>query len=452
MLSSAFEKEDDNMKRMVGILLVLLMLLACLAAGAETAAVATPGGWLNMRSEPSAKARVLKRIPNRSTLTYVESVDDTWSLVTYDGTTGYVQTAYLNLVSTAAGKTLYADNTDAVYLRAAADDDAGITACLDASTPLYVVRVEGEWAVVCYTDEAGAEQTGYLRTVRIAQQYSEPQPAPGSSNVNEAGVITAAQKLYERPDRAATVTAELEKDTLLVVLVIEGGWCRVVTEQHTGYVPVTAVRLTGEQREMQAPEEAGADNAKLTERQARSIANDALEKVYEDFHVKNMKVIGDRYMAKRGFAGPLYEFAYYQGEKYVYCAVVHAVTGEVLYTADYTGFRQVVSSDTGSAQGTQQNKPASKPQVTAEPEQELSQSAARSRADQYLAGRYPDFSGAQIASVRCRYATEDGSFDTPYYQFDYFTADGQLAYEIMIHAPSGRVLYVYGDLPGEGNG
>ena len=44
-----------------------------------------------------------------------------------------------------------------------------------------------------------------------------------------------------------------------------------------------------------------------------------------------------------------------------------------------------------------------------------------------------------------------GGFETPHYQFDYFI-DGQLAYEIMVHAWTGKVLYTYGDLPGEGNG
>ncbi|MBR0319867.1 MAG: hypothetical protein IIX10_02315, partial [Clostridia bacterium] len=95
------------------------------------------------------------------------------------------------------------------------------------------------------------------------------------------------------------------------------------------------------------------------------------------------------------------------------------------------------------------------PEPTPRPEgTDMGESAARQIADGALRSSYPEFDIGNIDWVRCIYYDLDssGGWDKPYYQFDYFTADGDMAYEVMVHAYTGSILYIFGGLPGEGNG
>ena len=151
------------MKRWLSLFLACLMALSALSVLAEgqqpavsgQAQVRTPGGSLNQREEPSTKSPLVQRIPNKALLTFHESVDDTWSRVTYKGKTGYVQTVYLNLAKTAEGKTVYAENTGLVFVREKPDDNARIIEYLDNFCELNVIEVTGEWAYITSTVASG---------------------------------------------------------------------------------------------------------------------------------------------------------------------------------------------------------------------------------------------------------------------------------------------------------
>ena len=66
-----------------------------------TALVTTSGGTLNLRSEPSAAARIISLIPNASAVT-VYSRGTEWSLISYNGQNGYVMTQYLTFLGNGA--------------------------------------------------------------------------------------------------------------------------------------------------------------------------------------------------------------------------------------------------------------------------------------------------------------------------------------------------------------
>lgn len=180
------------------------------------------------------------------------------------------------------------------------------------------------------------------------------------------------------------------------------------------------------------------ESAYITAAAALEKADAAQEQRYTSFNAKGLTVKHDRMLSKRGSENPVYEFAYYKGEKYQYNALVDALNGAVLYTADYTDFGKLSSSSTA------------KPTATPIPG-EITPSQARSIADTALAGKYPDFSGATFSSVSVRLSEEGLGFKPPYYQFDYYVND-MFAFSCIVHAITEKVLYTWGDLPGETNG
>ena len=161
-----------------------------------------------------------------------------------------------------------------------------------------------------------------------------------------------------------------------------------------------------------------------------------------------------------------------QGQ-YVYAAYVHAYTGEVLYTGDFTGFAS--QHDTSDLR-TSPPKTTQDPQWwydeygnvvwdrTPEPQTgtDIGKDAARSVADRYLGAKYPRFSQLSFSRVACRHATdptEAAGFQVPYYQFDYFVNDGsgdsvaeQLAFSCIVNAYTKEIEYSCAASLDEGNG
>lgn len=173
---------------------------------------------------------------------------------------------------------------------------------------------------------------------------------------------------------------------------------------------------------------------------ARGIADDALSAKYAAFDASQMKVQRARYTKKPGIAGPLYQFDYYLNDAYSYCCMVHAKTGKVLYIANRHD-PNLTELDLEDAT----------PAPVYESTTDIGQSAARGIADKALRGKYPEFGGATFSRVNCRVAKDAVDFESPYYQFDYYV-DGDFVYCCIVHAYTGRVLYTYGNLAGEGNG
>lgn len=710
------------MKRWICVALAVVLALLSTLTLAEQAKVATPGGTLNLRAEPTTKSKLIMRIPNRAKVTVVEHTNDEWTQISYKGKTGYVMTSYLDIINLEEGKHVYPDPGNIVYVREKPDEDAKVIGERFATQAMEVLEFGDTWTKVRYEGYFG-DVVGYVLTQRIESGYEKPVENVGYA-LEEMGVMRSKQVGYYYPDKSSRAVVTLPKGTEVVVWYIDGAWCRVLADIYTCYVPTSSVQLTGEpyvespisgvdnyvavyytatvpsgslklyqepvadrdgaasttvqvasdqqvtvvQKALAAEGEtwakvlvdganggwtlasalkisekpteyiypvdvklgakavvyAGPDGAKLYEedstlskvlieipagtelygtltwsyvrtsyggfegqvpysqvvkgmaevegwdyqehmndapltpspepspvptpedesayitlKQARSKADAALKKAYKDFSAKNVKVDSERVLSKRGIAGPLYELAYYRNGQYVYNALVHAMTGEVVYTADYTDFARpgaaatpkpkatsvpgeisksearsaadrflrgeygsfddvtykvinerfesmpgytgtvfrlnyyeketdqfaytcIVSAKDGSVlyhtevwdgANTEIDYSTPTPAPEYESREDIGESRARSIADRHLGNKYPDFAGG-YASVRSQYCAEEspGSFEKPYYQFDYFDAEGRLVYEVMVHAWTGKVLYSFGSLPGEGNG
>ncbi len=278
------------------------------------------------------------------------------------------------------------------------------------------------------------------------------------------------------------------------------------------------------------------DSRHMAKGEARSLADDALRTAYQAKNLSKMQVNGEKHFSKRGSENPAYEFAYFQNGKYMYNAVVDAITGKIVFTADYTDFGQTVSHATATprpyvpnegeisaskARSIADNKLRSSyggfdnhsykveqdryektdtynepvfrlnyyagdqfaytcivsarkgtvlyhtdvwdsrnteitfdtptPAPVYESTVDIGKAKARSISDSYLTGKYPDFSGAKFISVTIELVTEGGSWEKPYYNIVYYMENNEF-YQTAVHAYTGKILYSFGQLPGEGNG
>ena len=178
----------------------------------------------------------------------------------------------------------------------------------------------------------------------------------------------------------------------------------------------------------------------ITRSEARSIADGKLKATYGGFGEYSYSVESNRFNSMPGYDEPVYRLVYYAKEQHAYTCIVGAKSGKVLYHTDVWN-----PADTEI----DYSEPEPTPDYSGS--EKISQSRARSIADSTLARKYPEFAGAEITSVSEKLKTEGGSFETPYYQFDYFI-NGQLAYTCIVHAVTEKILYTFGDLPGEANG
>lgn len=413
------------MKRWTALALAALMALMCVAALAKEdsaaadskAEVATTGGWLNMRREPTLRGRLVKRIPNRAEVEYHGAVDDEWSRVTFSGATGYVQTCHLNLMRTAEGKVVYADASDQVFVRATPSADAPLAACLPHDTALEVAQVDGGWTKVAYPAEEGGVAVGYVPTVRLQARSETPQTAAAAA-MDEYGQVQGGQTLRSLPDGKAEAVTTLAGGAEVLVQRHAGGWCRVTAGEHTGYLPVAAVKLSGRRPEA-AEAEPVAEGVKAGA--ARKLAEDALKRACADFSARGMKMDRKLLASAYGMEGPVYVFTYLQDGSPRYCAAVQQQTGKVGYLGDYTAF--------AAEQTEASSKRAAGP---------ISESRAKSIAASALRRSYSEYRN-YLYAVEVEKLDSFGSHKGPVYRLRY-RHNGYVAYTCHISVSSGKVL------------
>lgn len=182
------------------------------------------------------------------------------------------------------------------------------------------------------------------------------------------------------------------------------------------------------------------DDGEIGYSKARKIADAALAAKYENFAGGEYRVDRSRHASKPGYEGPFYQFDYSVGDFGAFICMVKCDTGEVIYTAN-----------TWDPLLTEIDYSTPTPAPVYESTVLIGKDAARAIADDALRGKYPDFASASISHVNERFSEDGRSFEPPYYTFDYYV-DGEFIYSAVVHGYTGRVLYLVGGLPGEGNG
>ena len=465
MLKNYNMKRQSNTKRLFLVLLVIVLTFSLLYALAEPGTVVTTGGRLNLRQSPDDKARIVTKIKNGKTVEVLDHADG-WYHITYEGYEGYVKEQYIKLLSAAIGQEIYSNGTT-LFLRETMDTASRIIGMVNSQQAMKVEQIDDDWTLV-----SAGEVKGYVRTEEIDQLNEEP-VAVATQKWTE-GILQKETTLYRAPDKNSEVLSTWPKGQGVSVCPYNKDWSlvQIQDENICGFARKVSVSLSPLPT-VQPDKQVVDESQYISASKAKSIAEKALKK-YSGFNAKALICSQDTALSTDGIRGPMFRFNYTNKQgQYIYAAYVHAYTGEVLYTGDFTGFAG--QHDTSDLR-TSPPKTTQDPQWwydedgnvvwdrTPEPQTgtDIGKDAARSVADRYLGAKYPRFSQMSFSRVACRHATdptEAAGFQVPYYQFDYFVNDGsgesaseQLAFEIIINAYTKEIEYCSAASVGEGNG
>ena len=287
------------------------------------------------------------------------------------------------------------------------------------------------------------------------------------------GILQSEITLYQDPDKKSEVLSTWPKGQGVSVSSYNKDWSivQILEEDACGYARKTSINLSP-MPTIQPDKQTVDESQYIPASKAKAIAEKALKK-YPAFNSKKLTCKQDTAFSTDGIRGPMFRFNYSNNQgQYVYAAYVHAYTGELLYTGDYSSYaEQQDISDLRTAAPATTQAPSyvyvdGEPvwDRTPEPQSgtDIGQSAARSIADRYLSAKYAKFSQLEFSRVSCLHITdptEAGGFQVPYYQFDYFMIHGtgedqreDLAYEIIINAYTKEIEYCSAASLGEGNG
>lgn len=465
MLKNRNLKRQSNIKRVFLALLLIVLTFSLLHALAEPGTVVTSGGRLNMRQSPDDKARIVTKIKNGKTVEVLDLADG-WYHITYEGYEGYVKEQYIKLLSAAIGQEIYSNGTT-LYLRESMDATSRIVGMVNSQQTMKVEQIDDGWILV-----ASGVVKGYVRTEEIDQLNEEP--AAVATQKWTEGILQKETTLYRDPDKNSEVLSTWPKGQGVSVCPYNKDWSliQIQDENICGFARKASVSLSPLPT-VQPDKQVVDESQYISSSKAKSIAEKALKK-YTGFNAKTLVCSQDNALSTDGIRGPMFRFNYTNKQgQYVYAAYVHAYTGEVLYTGDFTGFAS--QHDTSDLR-TSPPKTTQDPQWwydedgnvvwdrTPEPQTgtDIGKDAARSVADRYLGAKYPRFSQLSFSRVACRHATdptEAAGFQVPYYQFDYFVNDGsgdsaaeQLAFSCIVNAYTKEIEYSCAASLDEGNG
>ena len=299
-------------------LALAIVLLLCLAAAAlaETARVQTPGGPVNMRKKPSAKASVVAEAPNRALVEALET-DGEWTKIAYKNKTGYVKTEFLLLSSALAGKTVYPDGAFALAYTAPAEDAALLTP-VNGDEAVRVTAVKDGWAEADFDGK-----TGYIPVAQLSRQLETPSGEMGW--IAESARTVAECALMSRAKDGQALAA-LPVGEAVTATLMAGDACLVICADGCGYVPAADLCLDAWE---DAPV-AALDG--LTPNEAAARAEAALRKKFRDFGKTRLYSV----VAPHGDVA--YACAFFDDDdRHLYSAVITSA-GDAACCAAYTAF------------------------------------------------------------------------------------------------------------------
>ena len=127
----------------------------------KTATVNTGGGSLNLREMAESDARVLLSIPDGSEVELLIH-GTAWCKITYNGTTGYVVTRYLDVPNTSTGVWYVNTPSGGLNLRETASADARVMLSIPKGTAVTMLDEGADWCKIQYNDNIGYVMTKFL--------------------------------------------------------------------------------------------------------------------------------------------------------------------------------------------------------------------------------------------------------------------------------------------------
>ena len=245
----------------------LFCLLFTVAVFADEAVVT--GSDVNFRTGPSVDYSIYECLPKGTVVTVTDRSDSEWYAVTYNGRSGYINSAYLSITSTAApaaeppagsgtGSAPGSSSTPAeglsgsvnamyVRFRSGPGTDYSILGEYNRGTALTVTGSSGSWYAVVINGEAGYMYADYVTvggSSAPAAPASTPAPTPPPAapisvtpTGNQAGHIRGDYVYFRSgPSQYYSIYDCLDNGTALTITGRSGEWYAVTINGVSGYV------------------------------------------------------------------------------------------------------------------------------------------------------------------------------------------------------------------------
>ncbi len=231
-------------------------------AGGITATVATGGASLNLRSEPDSGAQVIRMIPNgEKVIVYAQGSG--WAYAAYEGSRGYVMTAYLSFDSVPAQtpvpvpteapaanavQALVVTTGGSLNLRATPGSGGKVIAQIPYGAWVTVSAKGDAWACVTYNGQTGYVMSQYLSfgaSVPTAAPTAAPTVQPAVQSGETAYVSTGGGSLNLRQSANSSAKVLLRIPNGQPVQLLSRGetWCSVIYQGTAGYVMSSFLRF-----------------------------------------------------------------------------------------------------------------------------------------------------------------------------------------------------------------
>ena len=173
------EREDTAMKKVLGIVMVLMMavgLMVPVFGSAESVAGRSAmyvwcanGKRLNVREEPSLNAEMLFRLENGTKVSILENCGNGWAKISSSGREGFVKTAFLQAKKPGGtfrpfSAKVYSPNGKRVNMRVGANINSDRIVQLEGSAAIRVIGATGDWYKVQWGNATGYMMKKFVRT------------------------------------------------------------------------------------------------------------------------------------------------------------------------------------------------------------------------------------------------------------------------------------------------
>jgi len=245
--------------RRVAVILVISMLLT-VSAFAETATIT--GSSVNFRSGPGSQYDVIGCFDYGTTVELLDTSNSYWYRVSYNGTQGYVYSAYVKVVEQASTGIIIGGQDETVsttgtgeegYIngmyvrfRSGPGSEYNILGEYNMGTPLTVTSKDSDWYGVIINGQSGYVHKGYIAfgTAPSSSQTSETTPVPVATPTPTPAAVTGTSGYINANSvnfryGAGTgygIIGTYDKGTAVTVLGTSNGWTQCVINGNTGYV------------------------------------------------------------------------------------------------------------------------------------------------------------------------------------------------------------------------
>lgn len=180
---------------------------------------------LNLRKSASTSSSILTTIPSGKEITYI-STYGSWYKVFYNGSVGYVSSAYVNVTTSSTitpATTETYKTTVNLNLRTSASTSGSILTTIPSGETVTYRGTYGSWFKVSYNG-----MTGY-----VSSQYLTPTSTTSTKTVYST---TANLNLRQSTSTTSTILLTIPSGGLVTYLGTYGSWFKVTYNGKTGYV------------------------------------------------------------------------------------------------------------------------------------------------------------------------------------------------------------------------